>query len=214
MDNKELLDPLLERGIPVAMIAREMPSRSVHTVVVDDFTGGVLAARNLLELGHTRIAVLAEQEKVVSSRERVRGFRQAMLERGQELPGSWVCSCNYAIEDGKLWTLELLRQSDRPTALFCCNDLLAIGAIQAARELSLRLPADLSVIGFDNTILASVTDPPLTTVAQPIDSMATTVVDLLIGQIKKVSSARQRIVLQPEIIVRASTAAPAAGLQK
>lgn len=212
MDNKDMLTPLMERAIPIAMIAREMPDIDVHTVVVDDFVGGALSATHLLDLGHRRMAILAEHSKVSSSRERVRGFKSKLEEAGVHLPENSVRNCHYVVADGKREALELLDQSnpDRPTALFCCNDLLAIGALQAAKQLGLRVPEDLSVIGFDNTILASVTDPPLTTVAQPIEPMGKMVVDLLIQELKKESKAKQRVVMRPELIVRQSTAAPTA----
>jgi len=209
MDNKEILNPLMEKQIPIAMIARELPEQPVHTVVVDDYIGGRLAAKHLLQLGHRKLAVLAEQAKVRSSRERVRGFRESLAADGVELPEQRVLHCDFVVEDGKRRTLELLKQADRPTALFCCNDLLAIGALQAVKELGLRVPQDLSVIGFDNTILASVTDPPLTTVAQPMEEMGRMAVDLLIQELKKeLTQPKQRTVLRPELIIRQSTSAP------
>ncbi|NQX61629.1 LacI family DNA-binding transcriptional regulator [Paenibacillus qinlingensis] len=211
MDNKEMLTPLMERSIPVVMIAREMPDLAVHTVVVDDFVGGTLSAKHLLELGHTRMAILAEHTKVTSSRERVKGFVTTLAEAGIALPEARVRNCRYTVEDGKREAIELLEKpaAERPTALFCCNDMLAIGALQAAKQLKLRVPEDISVIGFDNTILASVTDPPLTTIAQPIEPMGKQVVDLLILELKKKSQVKQRIVMPPELIIRQSTAAPA-----
>ncbi|UKS27122.1 LacI family transcriptional regulator [Paenibacillus sp. HWE-109] len=210
MDNKEMLTPLMKQGIPIAMIAREMPDIGVHTVVVDDCVGGALAAKHLLDLGHTRLAILAEHAKVISSRERVRGFRNTLEEAGVVLPDSGVRNCHYTVEDGKRQAIALLEESAgvRPTALFCCNDMLAIGALQAAKQLGLKVPEQLSVIGFDNTILASVTDPPLTTVAQPIEPMGKRVVDLLIQELKKESTTKQRVVLRPELMIRQSTASP------
>lgn len=211
MDNKDMLTPLMERSIPVVMIAREMSDLAVHTVVVDDFVGGTLSAKHLLELGHTRMAILAEHTKVRSSRERVKGFMTTLAEAGIEIPEASVRNCSYTVEDGKREAIELLEKpaGDRPTALFCCNDMLAIGALQAAKQLKLRVPEDISVVGFDNTILASVTDPPLTTIAQPIEPMGKQVVDLLILELQKKSQAKQRIVMRPELIIRQSTAAPA-----
>ncbi|MDR6548994.1 LacI family DNA-binding transcriptional regulator [Paenibacillus qinlingensis] len=211
MDNKEMLTPLMERSIPVVMIAREMPDLAVHTVVVDDFVGGKLAAEHLLKLGHVNMAILAEHTKVTSSRERVRGFMSTLTEAGIQLPEERVRNCRYTVEDGKRQAIELLEKSAaaRPTALFCCNDMLAIGALQAAKQLKLRVPEDISVIGFDNTILASVTDPPLTTIAQPIEPMGKHVVDLLILELKKKSQAKQRVVMRPELIIRQSTTVPA-----
>jgi DNA-binding LacI/PurR family transcriptional regulator len=210
MDNVELLNPLVDKSIPIVSIAREMSSPYVQTVHVGDFAGGKLAAQHLLDLGHTRIAVLAEHLKVSSSRERIRGFREALTGAGLELPEASVKAGGFdLLRDGKRKTMELLQQENRPTALFCCNDLLAIGSLQAAKELGLRVPEDLSIIGFDNTILASVTDPPLTTIAQPIEAMGKLAVDLLIAQLTHPSDAKLTHILEPELVVRKSTGAMA-----
>lgn len=88
--------------------------------------------------------------------------------------------------------------------MFCCNDIQAIGALQAAKELGLRVPEDVSIIGFDNTILASVTSPPLTTVAQPIEELGHRAVDLLIEELKDEQKEPQKIVLKPELVIRES----------
>ncbi|MNW67176.1 HTH-type transcriptional regulator DegA [compost metagenome] len=88
--------------------------------------------------------------------------------------------------------------------MFCCNDIQAIGALQAAKELGLRVPEDVSIIGFDNTILASVTSPPLTTVAQPIEELGHRAVDLLIEELKDERKEPQKIVLKPELVIRDS----------
>ncbi|MCY9658695.1 LacI family DNA-binding transcriptional regulator [Paenibacillus chondroitinus] len=208
MDNLELLSPLVDKSIPIVSIAREMASPYVQTVHVGDFEGGKLAAQHLLELGHTRIAVLAEHLKVSSSRERIRGFREALAGAGLELPEASVKSGGYdLLRDGKRQTMELLQQEGRPSALFCCNDLLAIGALQAAKALGLRVPEDVSIVGFDDTILASVTDPPLTTIAQPIEAMGKLAVDLVIAQLANKADAKPEQVLKPELVVRKSTGA-------
>lgn len=88
--------------------------------------------------------------------------------------------------------------------MFCCNDIQAIGALKAAKELGLRVPEDVSIIGFDNTILASVTSPPLTTVAQPIEELGHRAVDLLIEELKDERKEPQKIVLKPELVIRDS----------
>ncbi|CAH1219859.1 LacI family DNA-binding transcriptional regulator [Paenibacillus sp. JJ-223] len=206
ISNAEILAPLLQQSIPVALIARHLPTLEVHTVAIDDRLGGALAARHLLELGHERMAVLAEQAGVSSSRERVRGFREALEQAGHELAAERVLES--AIEPGaaKAAALQLLGASPRPTALFCCNDMQAIGALQAAKELKLRVPEELSVVGFDNTILASVTSPPLTTIAQPIEELGRHAVDLLIDELKEERQPARNMILKPELVVRESTA--------
>lgn len=205
VDNPALIERLLSRRIPVTLVSREMPDLPVHTVVVDDDLGGRMAAEHLLALGHTRFAVLAEDLKVASSRHRVRGFRRALEERGHAFRDADAVICDFQIADGKAAAIGLLGAPDRPTALFCCNDLLAIGAIQAAKELGLRVPEDVSIVGFDNTILATVTDPQLTTVAQPIEHMGKQAVNLLMQDLEAEGAAKSRIVVRPELVVRGST---------
>jgi DNA-binding LacI/PurR family transcriptional regulator len=209
VETKKVLKAMLKLTVPVSVIARELPVPNIHTVVVDDYAGGASAARHLLGLGHTRMAVLAESVKVSSSRERIRGFREMMEEAGLRLPDNRIKRGEHLIEDGRQMTVRLMSAAHPPTAIFCCNDLLAIGALQGAKELGVRVPEDLSLVGFDNTILATVANPPLTTVAQPIESMGQTVVDLLVRDLNKETQDRQRVVLEPELIVRQSTAGPA-----
>jgi len=204
IDNAEILSPLLQQSIPVALIARHMPSLSVHTVTIDDILGGTLAAEHLLELGHTRVAVLSEPSKVSSSQERVRGFREALIKAGYTLEPTQIRESAADLSSAKKEALLLLREDDHPTGLFCCNDIQAIGALQAAKELGLRVPEDVSIIGFDNTILASVTSPPLTTVAQPIEELGHRAVDLLIEELKDERKEPQKIVLKPELVIRDS----------
>jgi DNA-binding LacI/PurR family transcriptional regulator len=169
IERKEILEQLLARGLPIVLIARELPMIAVDTVVVDDYVGGCMAANHLIQLGHTEVAILSESHKVSSSRERVRGFRQTMSDAGHDFNEQWLKVCDYRVEDGKNKTLELLQESSLPSAIFACNDMLAVGALQAAKEMKIRVPKELSIISFDNTILSSVTNPPLTTIAQPME---------------------------------------------
>ncbi len=206
IDKINILEQLLSKRIPVVLLAREMPLVAVNTVVVDDYVGGSLAANHLLELGHKRMAVLGESAKVVSSRERIRGFRQTMEDEQIPFREEWLKYCDYRIEDGKLKALELLQTEDRPTAIFACNDMLAVGALQAAKEAGVKVPDELSIVSFDNTILATVTDPQLTTIAQPMDYMGKAVVDLIVDELKGSKSIKQRMVLRPELLIRESTA--------
>lgn len=206
----ETLRELIDHKIPIALIARDMPHLTVDTVRVDDFVGGYQATHHLLELGHRRIAIIVEDLNVMSSRERLRGYREAHQERGVPVDESLVLVSDFTVEDGKRVTGQLLDRDEPPTAIFACNDLLAIGVIQAARLRGLIIPDDLSIVGFDNTILATIVDPPLTTVAQPIHEMGRQVMDLLIQEIENKKQAKRRVVLLPELIVRQSTA-PYAG---
>jgi DNA-binding LacI/PurR family transcriptional regulator len=205
IEKKEILEQLLARKLPIVLIARELPLIAVDTVVVDDYVGGCMAANHLLQIGHKEIAILSESQKVSSSRERIRGFRQTMSDAGLTLNEQWLKVCDYKVEDGKNKALELLHEAHRPTAIFACNDMLAVGVLQAAKEMKMIVPNELSIISFDNTILSSVTNPPLTTIAQPMEQMGKHAVNLIVENIKEGNQLKQRIVLRPEFILREST---------
>lgn len=203
--DEKVVKELISHKIPVALIARDMPALAIGTVLVEDFRGGYLATEHLVQLGHRKIAIIVEDLSITSSKERLRGYRYALEERELPFDENRVLVSDFTIEGGKALTKKLLDSADPPTAVFACNDLLAIGAIQAAREKGLKIPDNLSVVGFDNSILATIIDPPLTTVAQPIQDMGHKVMDLLYQEIQGDKHAKQRIVLLPELVVRKST---------
>jgi LacI family transcriptional regulator len=211
ISNEALLKNLVKQKVPIALIARDMPALAADSVLVDDFIGGYQATSHLIGLGHRKIAVISEHLGLMSSKERVRGYRHALEEAGIPYDESMVCVSDFTVEGGRRCTKALLQSDRPPTAVFACNDLLAIGAVQAARESGLVIPRDMSVVGFDNTVLATIIDPPLTTVAQPIQQMGRQVMDLLVQEIRKEKRVKQRAILLPELIVRASTDAPRSG---
>lgn len=208
ISDEEHLHNLVRQKIPVALVTRDIPSLAAVSVKVDDFLGGYQAASHLIGLGHRHIAVIAEDLKLTTSKERVRGCRYALEEAGIDCGPSFVTESVSTVEEGRRHALELLRSESPPTAIFAGNDLLAIGAVQAAKELRLSIPWDLSVIGFDNTLLAGIVDPPLTTMAQPIAQMGKQVMDLIIAEVHEPSKAKQKIVLMPELVIRQSTTFP------
>ncbi|MCR8633309.1 LacI family DNA-binding transcriptional regulator [Paenibacillus radicis (ex Xue et al. 2023)] len=206
--SKELfLKQLVQKKVPIVLIAGEMPALALDTVMVDDYLGGYQAGSHLVELGHRRIAILAEDLDHISNQERIRGCLQAMRDHGVAIDDSLVQVGGFTLDSGRTAATSLLNGSEPPTALFACNDLLAIASIQAAREQGLKVPDHLSVVGFDNTILATMIDPSLTTVAQPIQEIGRQAVDLLIQEIRNEKSIKQRAVLLPELIIRQSSAA-------
>jgi DNA-binding LacI/PurR family transcriptional regulator len=205
--NDAILKELVSKRMPITLVARETSVLSAGTVLVDDYTGAYNAISYLQGIGHKRIGVIAENLEVSSSRERVRGYKQAMVNAGLTYDEGLVKVSDSSVEGGKMAGYALLQESERPTAIFACNELLAIGAMQAARERKIAIPGQLSIIAFDNTILATVTDPPLTTVAQPIKEMGEQVVKLITQDLTDliITRAAQRVVLLPELIIRGST---------
>ncbi|MDA8353832.1 MAG: LacI family DNA-binding transcriptional regulator [Firmicutes bacterium] len=203
LKNVDVVKELVGEQTPVVLLAVSHPAVSVNSVTVDDFTGGYQVASHLISLGHKRIAVIAEE--AISSRERIRGYKHALQDQGIEIDEDLIVTSDSSFEDGERLADELLNTSHPPTAIFACNDILAIGSFLAARKKNRSIPGDLSVAGFDNTLLSKSSDPPLTIVEQPIQDMCSQAVDLLIEEIEGKSTRKQRIVLLPDLIIRQST---------
>jgi LacI family transcriptional regulator len=174
-------------------------------VTSDNYAGAVAATRHLLDLGHRRIAFLAGRPGLESSALRERGFRETMAAAGVVPDESLVQVGRYSAEASIRPAHELLERPDRPTAVFAANDQSAIEVQHVANELGLEVPRDLSVIGFDDTPEATRADPPLTTVAQPIQQMGVSAVEMLFAVIQG-RDAPARITLPTELIHRRSTA--------
>jgi len=202
------LSKKLKTGIPIVLIARDIPTLPLNTICIDDFMGGYMAAQHLLSLGHRRLGIILEDIPVAW--DRVNGFKKALEDAGLHLDENMIIAGEASVENGAAYTNRLLDAGNAPTAIFATNDFLAIGSIRAANERNLKVPDDLSVVGFDNTILATISTPPLTTVAQPMSLMGTTAVDLLVQEIRGEASNKQRIIMLPALVIRKSTAAVSA----
>ncbi|MCL6548014.1 MAG: LacI family transcriptional regulator [Alicyclobacillus sp.] len=205
----EVIQELLQTGVRVTVLSREIPQVSVATVMVDNIRGGYIAAQHLLSLGHRRIGVITEPLSIASSRDRLRGFRSAVADEAPDAQVYVPEQSGFDIDAGTRMARELLTAYPI-TALFAVNDQLAVGAIQACRELGRRIPEDVSIIGFDDTVLAKVVHPPLTTVAQPTYELGRRAAALTIGSIESDQQWTETLVLKPELVVRASTCAPSA----
>ncbi|MGK9182126.1 LacI family transcriptional regulator [Priestia filamentosa] len=199
-----LLQETIDRGIPSVLIASEIPQLSINTVTVDDYKGGYLATSHLLDLGHKDIAIISEN--VRSNEPRLAAYKDSMREEGIDVKPEYIMKTEATIQKGYECAKKLLLLDEKPTAIFACNDLLAAGVIQAAKELELDLPRELSVVGFDNTVLSTTTAPMLTTISQPIKQMGAKVVDLLRQEMEESKGHKERLLMAPELIVRQSTA--------
>lgn len=199
-----LLEELMGQGIPIVLIASEIPKLSINTVTVDDYKGGYLAASYLLSLGHRKMAIIAEN--IRSNKPRMAAFKDAMQEAGLRLPDSYVIQTEARVQKGYESAKQLFSLQERPTAIFACNDLLAAGVMQAAKEAGVNIPQDLSVVGFDNTVFSTTTSPMLTTVSQPIKEMGAKVVELLVEEMEAPASFKKRLLFSPELVIRQSAA--------
>ncbi|WP_026575828.1 LacI family DNA-binding transcriptional regulator [Bacillus sp. UNC438CL73TsuS30] len=202
--NIDLLKELIKEKFPLATIAQDLPALPMDSVTVDDFLGGYQVTDYLLSLGHRKIGVIAEGDR--SSKERIKGYRQALIDAGLKPDEDLIVVCDESTREwARMNAGRLLDKKKHLSAIFGCNDLLAVGVMQAARERGLTIPHDLSVIGFDNTDLSEVVYPSLTTVKQPLRDIGHHVVDLLNQQIEGNSRTTQRVVLLPELVIREST---------
>lgn len=194
---------LKKSQIPFVMLDSQRHDFSVCSVIVDNFKGGYEATKHLIELGHREIAHISGSDFFFSSRERERGYMHA-LEEAELKPycverGSFDISSGYEIarrwiESGKL-----------PTALFASDDYIALGAINAFQQAGIEVPQRISIIGFDDQIIASEFRPMLTTMRQPAEQIGRTGVDLLLKAINGASRRSMTVQLTPELIVRNST---------
>lgn len=173
-------------GIPVVAVDPHTGPSGPPTVDSDSLAGAVTATRYLIGLGHRRIGFIGGRPDLESARLREAGFRQAMADAGIAVDESLVRSGGYATKTTEGPAHELLTLPDRPTAVFAANDLSAIAVIDVARELGLAVPDDLSVIGFDNVPESALANPPLTTIAQPLQQMGAEALRLLVDVINGV----------------------------
>lgn len=197
----------LAHRLPVVLIAAGMrPSAGEHVVAVDQELGASRATRHLLDLGHRDVLHIAGPQSWFDARARIAGWRREMRAAGIAdpplSPGGWDA------QDGVEVARRLIDEGRLPTAIFAANDQLALGVMHAAREHGLRVPEDLSVVGFDDVEGAQFFAPPLTTVRQPFADVGHRSIDVLLGALD--GEPDEPIDLPPELLVRGSTAPPAA----
>lgn len=206
--SSRLGDPLPERlradQVPHALVLRT--DGVSPSAVGDDEAGGYLAVRHLIDLGHVDIAILAGPQFTSSATGRLAGARRALAEAGLSCPGEWVVESGYGIEDGAHAAESVLRDpAARPTALFCANDNLAVGAISAAHRLAIDVGADLSLVGYNDIPLAARLPVPLTSVRTAFDTIAATAFELVLDPAPRPPTIRAVL---PTLIPRASTKQP------
>jgi len=194
--------------IPVICLDRCPEGCKGDTVTVDNAEGAYQAARYLLELGHRRIATIAGPLHVTSGVERLKGFKRALREAGVSIAQEYIQEGRFDRLSGYEKGLMLLQFSPRPTAIVAANDLVALGVLAALREMGLRCPEDVSLVGFDDQEIASFTNPALTTVAQPAYQMGARAAALLFERLRGEDVAAQQVVMKATLRVRDSAAAP------
>jgi LacI family xylobiose transport system transcriptional regulator len=200
---------LAESDIPFVVVdPTGVPGDDVLSVGSTDWLGGLSAARHLLELGHRRIGIITGPSWALCSRARLDGYRAALDSAGVPIDRALIRDGGFEIEGGLNQATALLRLADPPTAIFALNDGMAIGVYHAASQAGLRIPEDLSVVGYDDYLINPWLVPPLTTVRQPLRDMGATAARMILDLVEGVEPRSKRQELATELVVRGSTAPP------
>lgn len=212
--DEEHLRQLSEFGVPKVLINNQAATEMAHSVCHDDVSGGLALTNHLIELGHTHIAYLGHSRTGRITQERAEGYKKALKQAGLPFNSKYVAAGpNGSAEGGVIGLKKLLEVDVRPTAVVCFNDIMAIGAMHAARQAGLNVPTDCSITGFDNISLSQYVNPALTTFHQPRYELGTEAAEMmlrLLSRKNKNLNAAEMISLRGELVVRASTAPPPA----
>jgi DNA-binding LacI/PurR family transcriptional regulator len=204
---------LRRRGLPIVLVNGYTEGVDAPFISNDDVASMELAVGHLVSLGHTRIGLALGPRRFVPVLRKISGFRDALHRHlghlGPDDVESWVECSLFSVEGGGQAAERLVERG--ATAVICGSDLMALGAVRALRARGLGVPEDVSVVGYDDSMLVAFTDPPLTTVRQSVQAMGTAAVRALLDEISGLPAPRAEYVFRPELVVRASTgAAPVA----
>ncbi|HEX3428729.1 MAG TPA: LacI family DNA-binding transcriptional regulator [Candidatus Limnocylindrales bacterium] len=199
---------LAARRLPTVLVNASIEGLGFPRVSCDDTVAMEQALGHLLSLGHTRIGLLLGPTDHVPSARKLAAARSIAARAGVPLRSDQIAHSLYSLEAAQTAANGLLRA--KVTGIVCASDPMALGAIRAVRRAGLSVPGDVSVVGFDDSALMNCTDPPLTTVRQPIESMGRLVIELLVGQIAGSPVPLEELLFEPELVVRGSTGPVAA----
>ncbi|MDW7674429.1 MAG: LacI family DNA-binding transcriptional regulator [Bacillota bacterium] len=183
--SEDYLREIAEESFPLVLLEYQIENLKASFITIDNQDGAYTATKHLIQQGHRRIGHVAGHKNAQVAADRLAGYKQALTEYGIPYDGSLVIYSDFTTEGAIPATKKLLSLDKRPTAIFAANDSMAYGVIHAARELKLNVPQDLAVVGYDDIELASIIDPPLTTIHQPRYEMGSMAVWTLIQQIEQ-----------------------------
>jgi len=203
LDDQTLFD-VLARFHTAVVIFREGKGEGVGTITLDDVFGGQVAIEHLLKSGRRNIGLISGPLISLSSLGRIKGYQNALKSANIPINENWIRHCHPVVEAGQETAFDLLKRNPEITALFCHNDLIAVGALQACSELGLRVPDDIAIIGYDDIGLSALVTPALTTLRVPRTDIGTLAMQMLLNQIDDESADFQEIFMKPELIIRES----------
>jgi LacI family transcriptional regulator len=193
---------------PLILLDRPVRGLRVDSITVDNAAGARSAVEHLLSHGHRRIGLVSDEPEITSSAERIGGYEDALADAGLPIDDHLIALGGPTRHDGYLGARRLLESEDRPTALFTANNLMTVGAMHALRDLDLRIPQDISLVGFDDLEWTTLVDPPLTVVSQPATDLGQETGRRVLARLDGSGGRPRRIKLDTRLIVRASCGAP------
>ena len=200
------LSEFVKSGIPLVVVDRKLAAPDIEFIHSDHIEGAREATQHLVEFGHRRIGIITGPMDVHSALDRIQGFEEILNEHGIPNDPDLSVRGDFQVESGRRAAQEMMELPDPPTAIFACNDMMAIGALQTLRTLGLGVPEDVSLVGFDDIFLASLLDPPLTTVAQSAYTIGEMAVARLVERMNGSKNLMtQEICLPTDLIIRKST---------
>jgi LacI family transcriptional regulator/LacI family xylobiose transport system transcriptional regulator len=203
---------IVEHKLPVVLVdPLSTPATEIPCIGVTNWSGAKEAVQHLLELGHTRIGMIAGRAHSPAGAARLHGYRAALEEAGIEFDPAIVRPTDFDYDEALTATLHILRGPDRPTAVFAASDSQAMGVLEAARQCGLSVPGDLAVMSFDDSLVAAMACPPLSAVRQPFEELGHEATRVLIQLAEGRPPASLRIELATRLVLRTSTAPPARG---
>lgn len=206
--DEDSLVSLERQGVPFVLLGHFNGQIPCSTVSVNNEAGAYEAVAHLLEHGHQRIGVITGPENSPDNRGRLQGYEKALLNAGKSLQQNMVVPGDFTYEGGQVAIHKLLDSNPRPTAILAANDEMAIGAIHAAQQRGLRVPADLAVLGFDNIQMSALTHPSLTTIHQPMQLLGEAAVTLLFDRLQNSNGLTRHEVLDTKLVIRQSCGCP------
>jgi LacI family transcriptional regulator len=199
------LDELPIRGVPVVLIDRSLPDLDVDAVVVDNERAAERAVEHLVGLGHRRIALITSQGLIHTNQMRLAGYLRGLANAGLPVDEGLIRMPQYTREAAKLETVAAIALADRPTAIFTTDNIMTLAAFEAVQTAGLQIPADVSLVGFDDLEWTMIVRPPLTVVAQPVYELGAQAADRLLARIGGDETPPQIYTLETSFIIRGST---------
>lgn len=208
---RQAVPPAELNGVPTVLLncyETEAGDPRFSSVVPSEVVGGFNATEYLIKAGHKRIGFINGEPWMDAAKDRLKGYRRALASADIAFDASLTREGDWHIKTGFDCTLSLMKEASPPTAIFCANDLMAVGCLEALRELGLKVPADVSVMGYDDQEIASHTSPPLTTLLLPNYEMGRLAAELLLDEAGGSSQRKRRFKVDGQLVERVSVAAP------